>query len=235
LNSALWRLHLSFCVTDAGSIPLTWHLPAHAQGTARRLLIIPPLFEEMNRSRAFLANVGRELASLNIATLLPDLPGTGDCGRALEHICWQEWQEALHALVRAEKPDHILAMRGGALLAQHLHVPRDDFAPVKSGQIIWRALARARMVMEQESGHRLSQAELESSSAQGQTLLCAGYALNPLMVRGLQQAHITQPAKQTWHLNADGLEGPPIWLQAEPLAAPDMAQRLAALLCRSMA
>lgn len=200
----------------------------------RRLLILPPLFEEMNRCRALLAALGRELATRNIVSLLPDLPGTGECPRRLENISWTDWLDAVQALVDAEKPDHIFTLRGGALLAQHLPNARDDFAAIASGQSIWRALARARMVMEQEAGIKVSQADLEAQSAQGHIVMCAGYALSPAMLQGLIKAQIRTPACHSWHLGEDDLEGPPVWLQADPLPAPALAQRLADLLQHSM-
>lgn len=229
-----WRLHIGHSATEAGALLITQHAPLSITAHSKRLLILPPLFEEMNRSRALLAALARELAALNVVTLLPELPGTGECGHMLEHIRWTDWLEAVRALVDAEKPDHIFTVRGGALLAQHLACPRDDFAPLSSGQMIWRALARARMMSEQEAGRRISQAELDALAAQGQTILCAGYALHPDMVQGLCAAHIHVPARHSWQLGHDGLEGPPVWLQAEPLAAPQLSKDLAALLWRSM-
>ncbi|MEG8052367.1 hypothetical protein QP185_02180 [Sphingomonas aerolata] len=46
-----------------------------------RVIAVLPLFEEANRTRAFLVETLRALAGRGIGSILPDLPGTGECGR----------------------------------------------------------------------------------------------------------------------------------------------------------
>ena len=58
------------------------------------ILFLPPLFEEMNRTRAFLAGAMRRVAAAGYCCRLPDLPGTGESERALEEVSWQDWQDA---------------------------------------------------------------------------------------------------------------------------------------------
>ena len=47
------------------------------------VLFVPPLFEEMNRTRALLAAVMRRLAARGHGCWLPDLSGTGESVREL--------------------------------------------------------------------------------------------------------------------------------------------------------
>ncbi len=42
------------------------------------MIVAPPLFEEANRTRAFVVTILRALAERGIASALPDLPGTGE-------------------------------------------------------------------------------------------------------------------------------------------------------------
>src|SRR3954469_12418228 len=44
-----------------------------------------PLFEEANRTRAFIVTILRALAAQGIASALPDLPGTGESLIETEH------------------------------------------------------------------------------------------------------------------------------------------------------
>ena len=47
------------------------------------ILFVPPLFEEMNRTRALIAAVMRRLAAQGFGCWLPDLGGTGESERDL--------------------------------------------------------------------------------------------------------------------------------------------------------
>jgi hypothetical protein len=78
------------------------------------VLIVPPLFDEMNRARAMLVAVMRDLAVAGIATILPDLPG---CGESVQDFAAQSlnaWRAAMAAAARHFGASHVLALRGGA-------------------------------------------------------------------------------------------------------------------------
>src|SRR5947209_5072035 len=96
---------------------------------APRLLFLPPLFEEMNRTRAFLAATMRKVAAAGYCCLVPDLPGTGESERPLEETSWPNWQDAARAA--AEGARAVLSVRGGCLLDAALRVPRWRLAPVE--------------------------------------------------------------------------------------------------------
>lgn len=78
----------------------------------------PALFEEANRSRAFLVTILRALAARGIASALPDLPGTGESLTLLEevHPFVESWAsfDAVQAAA-AGRPVYGLTIRGGAL------------------------------------------------------------------------------------------------------------------------
>ncbi|NNC73217.1 MAG: hypothetical protein HKN78_10140, partial [Sphingomonadaceae bacterium] len=83
---------------------------------APSLLIIPPLLEELNRTRKFLSDIMRLLADDGVASHLADLPGTGESDRGLEETSWEDWRISVAAAARAVAADAVLSVRGGCLL-----------------------------------------------------------------------------------------------------------------------
>src|SRR5687767_1953312 len=92
-------------------------------GDGPALLFLPPLFEEMNRTRALLAATMRALAARGFGCWLPDLPGTGESERALEAVSWTDWREAAAEAFKAAGAVASVGLRGGTLL--------DDPAPAR--------------------------------------------------------------------------------------------------------
>lgn len=176
-----------------------------------RLLFCPPLFEEMNRCRRLLALTGAALADRGVATLLPDLPGTGDHPTALADVTLEDWRAALAAVAAQWRASHLLAVRSGVLIAASLPLPLRTLAALPDGERQWRLLARA--------GGISTDATLE------QTAVLAGYAVTPGMAASLRSAIVDLAADA-----AIEVAGPPLWLQAEPDDAAGMADALAAAL-----
>jgi pimeloyl-ACP methyl ester carboxylesterase len=179
-------------------------------GRGPALLFVPPLFEEMNRTRALLAATMRALADEGFACWLPDLPGTGESDRALEEISWQDWRDAAGAAFATSGAVATVGLRGGALL--------DDMAPARwrfapaTGTSLARDLARAGLMTEGGGGYAPSQA----------------------LLGGLEQAEpATGGQVRTVRLATDRaeadlkLEGPPLWRRAEPQTSPKLAAAMA--------
>lgn len=179
-------------------------------GSGRALLFLPPLFEEMNRTRALLATVMRALAARGFECWLPDLPGTGESDQALETISWQDWRDAAGAAFEASGAAASVALRGGALL--------DDQSPARwrlapaTGASLARDLARAGLMT--EGG--------------------GGYAPSPALVEPLASAEPAAGGRiRTVRLATDRaeadlkLEGPPLWRRAEPQNSPELAEAIA--------
>lgn len=219
--------------TPAGS------LPCIVRGSTARsqLLIIPPLFEEMNRTRALLAGVGRRLADRDIGSWLPDLPGTGDSDLSLHDIGWMQWQSSLQALAQIISASsggdiHILSVRGGALLDETLAAQsRYRLAPAASGDRLLRELLRARIAADQERGTPTTIATLDAQLA-NETVELAGYPISPALAADLRVATLAPAAKvRTVGLSGGSgdhvIDGPPLWRHAEPAAAPALAAELA--------
>jgi hypothetical protein len=176
------------------------------------LLVLQPLFEEMNRARALVSALCRMLAVRGIATLLPDLPGTGESLRAIEDVRWADWVEALTAL-----PDTAgtVALRGGALLDGVRAGPRWRFAPT-SGRSLLSDLRRSAL------------------AGGGDPAAPAGYPLSAQLAEALYAAEVvSDDAARTLRLVSDDkpadrhVEGLPVWRRPEPEGDVALAARLA--------
>ena len=78
-------------------------------------MLVPPLFDEMNRMPKMLADVIRSLETIEIGSFLPDLPGTNESKIDLGQVTLSDWQNALKACAQQHKISHIASFRGGAL------------------------------------------------------------------------------------------------------------------------
>lgn len=219
--------------TPAGSLPCIVRPPA---GGAQ-VLMIPPLFEEMNRTRALLAGIGRRLSERGIGSWLPDLPGTGDSAVPLTVVSWSSWRDSLRVLAETIAGSsgnhvHLFTVRGGALLADAARVEsRYLLAPVASGERLLRELMRTRLAADQERGAAGSLAGLEARLMQD-TVELGGYPIGPSLAADLRGARLADlgPTRVVGLSGGSGdrlFEGPPVWRQAEPLAAPALARAVA--------
>ena len=185
---------------------------------ARPVLILPPLFEELNRTRAFLASVMRRLAESGFGCWLPELPGTGESELELGSVHWTDWRHAVqgaanHASRQGGRTVCTVAVRGGCLLDDAVTAAASwRLAPV-TGASLSRDLTRAGLV---------------SGSPYG------GYAPDPELVASLESAAPrVVPALRTVRLASDAaeaeakFEGPALWRRSEPGNAPELAGLIA--------
>jgi pimeloyl-ACP methyl ester carboxylesterase len=187
-------------------------------GEARPILFLPPLFEEMNRTRAFIVDLMRRLARRGFGCWLPDLPGTGESERRLPETRWADWREAAasagdEASRLSGKRPLIVSIRGGCLLDDGVDAEcRWRFAPI-AGESLARDLTRAGLVSGTEyAGYRPDQELMESLSM----------AL-PAATEKLRTLRLASDREE-----ADlKVEGPALWRRSEPDNAPDLALALA--------
>ncbi|MDP3781988.1 MAG: hypothetical protein Q8Q79_03625 [Sphingopyxis sp.] len=203
-------------------------------GTPRAtILIVPPLFEEANRTRRTLVLAMRALAADGFAALLPDLPGQNESLVPLETVDLASWQNALaEAAATIDGPQIIASLRGGALIDHH---PKAAawwrLAPV-GGASLLRTLMRARVAADREGGVTSSLDGLQAEAATA-PLLLAGNRLSPAMIAQLGSAE-TQPVARLRTVtlgsgaDADAIAGTPLWLRAEPGEDAAMAKAIAA-------
>ncbi|MEO8374299.1 MAG: hypothetical protein ABI471_03685 [Sphingomonas bacterium] len=194
-----------------------------------------PLFEEANRTRAFIVTILRALAAQGIASALPDLPGTGESLIETEHASLNAWIAAFSSAAEyfdpGSRPVHAIAVRGGALVDATAPVAsRWHFAPV-AGEGLVRDLLRARLAAAKESGEALG---AETIAPPGPLIELAGNRLSRTLVEELGHSipsggsplrivrldTDTQPADRH-------VAGAPLWRRSEPGNDPDLARLLA--------
>jgi hypothetical protein len=184
---------------------------------APAILFVPPLFEEMNRTRALIAAVMRRLAKGGQCCWLLDLSGTSESERDLAETGWDDWRHdvsaaAAHIGERSKKP-LIASIRSGALL---------DDAAVARGW--WRFAP--------QDGAALVRDMVRSGLAGG--VEWAGYAPSDALKAALEAA---KPASvrtlRTVRLSTDRgeadakIEGPALWRRSEPGTSAELADAIA--------
>ena len=199
---------------------------AFDRGRPARVLVLPALFDEANKLRHFTVEMMRLLDHGGADCMLPDLPGCNESTQALENQTVVQWQAAALAAARHFRATHVLAIRGGALLAPPL--PGWRHAAV-TGESLLRALLRARVLASKEAGLTETRDGLLLEGRQA-GLELAGYRLGPGMIAGLETA---QPAALA-DIAQSQLGGAGLWLRAEPDHSPEQAAQLAALVLAAL-
>jgi alpha-beta hydrolase superfamily lysophospholipase len=189
---------------------------------APAILFVPPLFEEMNRTRALIAAAMRWLAKRGHGCWLIDLAGTGESERDLGAVSWDDWRHdvtlaAAYIAEKARKP-LIASLRGGALI--------DDGAKARGW---WRlapldGAAAARDMVRSGLAGGVAWAGYDPAPGLRDTLAAAA----PAKVRTLRTVRLATDRGE-----ADArIEGPALWRRSEPGNSAALADALAADLHR---
>jgi hypothetical protein len=185
------------------------------------LLVLPPLFEEANRTRYFLVEVMRGLAAAGIASILPDLPGMNDSPIATVDARLADWQEAIAAL---PVPVASTSLRSGALLDSF---PATDMHWRLSPEIGARLLRNMMRATAMTAG--VKTVELEEAAGMQPTAL-AGNLIHHDLFSTLESAvPSTAGTIRTVRLEDEAgdadvrLSGTPLWRRAEPDHDPGLA------------
>lgn len=180
-------------------------------------LAIAP-FEEANRTRTFAVGMLRQLADRGIASILPDLPGTGESLLPTEAASVAEWRAAFAAAARGA--DYSITIRAGALVDADAPVKgRWRFAP-QDGASLVRELVRTRIANAREEGTVFDASIIDDD---GPPIPIAGNTLPRPFLRELRAAVPggTGPIR-TVRLDSDWVDadlkvsGTPLWRRAEP-------------------
>jgi len=184
-----------FLNSTAGRIFCTGTLHPEASQVQGRLLIVPPLAEEMNRSRHVLAAIARAAGDAGYDVLMPDLYGTGDSAGDFADATIAIWRSDLdHVIDRMQhrSPLHIIALRAGALLAadalsRHRVQSLTLLQPQIDGAQVLTQLLRLRL-----AGNLLGNADKETTTQLrerlqgGEGLEIAGYMVSAALAAGLE-------------------------------------------------
>ena len=182
-----------------------------------RVVAVLPLFEEANRTRAFLVAMLRALAGRGIGSILPDLPGTGESLVDTRDLRLPDLRQAFAALVGTlDVPVYAVTIRSGALIDCDAHLAgRWQLAPQSGGDLL-RDLSRIRAAstMPDEDGY-------------------AGNSLSEALLADLRDA-VPYDASRTVRLESDPrpadarYPGAPLWRRSEPGSDAALAEALAA-------
>lgn len=196
-------------------------------GAKRRILIVPPLFDEMNRMRRTLLQTMRIMSASGIASCLPDLPGLGESTAALSAQSIAGWRSALKSAAQMWDATHIFSVRGGCLLEDDCAVPIMRLVPVKGASLV-KTLVRAQIASNKESGVPSTADGLAQQALSG-TVMLAGNIFTAQLWADLDGA---VPAERPGisEMNLADIQGTALWLRAEPGYDAAMAAALAKVL-----
>jgi len=197
----------------------------------QRVLIVPALFEEANRTRRLLAQTMRALAARGIASVLPDLPGCNESLAPLERQDLASWRAAMAAAARHFEASHVLTLRGGAVVTPSA-LPGWQLEPL-SGASTLRHLVRARIVAAKEAGGSEKSDDLMALGRES-GLELAGYRLGAAMVRDLAGSDLPEPGAGVVTLALSDLGGSALWLRSEPGEDFALAEALVATVAKCM-
>lgn len=205
--------HLTYDIGGVGEHILSF---GDADAT-RKILIIPPLFDEMNRVRRMLVNAMRDLAARNVATYLPDLPGSNESLAPMSEQDIERWRAAMVLPATQLGATHVAAIRGGALIDDHIALPHWRLAPVRGASLI-KTMMRTRIAGDKEAGITKSIDDLMAEARISHVEL-SGNLLNLKMVEELNKAEpisLADIRTVTLGDGSDVIAGSALWLRAEP-------------------
>lgn len=156
------------------------------------VLVVPPFAEEMNKSRRMTTVTALALAKCGIATVVPDVHGTGDSGGEFEEADWSTWLTDLACVARwcgdtGCAVTGALAIRLGAALAASAF-SASMIAPVATS-VLWQPIFDGRRWLTQflrlriaaalaEQDRKETMRELLGRLRAGEVIEVAGYRLS---------------------------------------------------------
>lgn len=203
---------------------------ASSRGT---VLYIPPIADEMNRSRAMIAAQARCLASSGLRVVLPDLAGCGDSEGEFQDASWAQWLEDLQQVyasiaAAADGPVSLWGLRLGALLAAQLseRVAAVErlvlWQPVLNGEHQVDQLLKVGVAASIGDANRQTRADYWAAFRRGDSVAVAGYTLTGAVAQALSQQRLR---------NCRPRAGMVIWrnfmalAEASPAEPPEVAVR----------
>lgn len=175
------------------------------------VLFVPPLAEEMNKSRHMVALAAQAFARRGWLVLQVDLYGTGDSEGDFGEASWEIWLDDLACcqdwLERRAPglPGVLWSLRFGSLLASaFLH----RSVSTKASLLLWQPIANGRQHLTQflrlkAASEMLTEADARSAMSrfravldQGEPLEVAGYRLSPALAQGIEAAVFAPPAER---------------------------------------
>lgn len=184
---------------------------------APSILFVPPLFEEMNRTRALIGAAMRALAARGFGCWLPDLRGTGESLMPLDEAGWSDWRHDVgaasdHVRSRSGQAPLLAALRGGGLIDDAAAaIGRWRLAPVDGASLV-RDMERAGLAGVEWAGYAAS------ADVRGRLADARPYAQTPL-----RTVRLATDAGAADHK----IVGPALWRRSEPGNSAELAAAMA--------
>ncbi len=195
----------------------TYHR-AEGDSVRGQVLYVHPFAEEMNKSRRMAAMQARALATAGYAVLQIDLLGCGDSSGDFGDATWSAWVEdvlAAHQWLRSQPapgegagagsdepvPLWLWGLRAGCLLAVEAARKLPEpchflfWAPALAGKPLLQQFLRLKLAGDMLAGNAKGVMDgMRTQLAAGNVVEVAGYAINPDLASGLEQANLNPPA-----------------------------------------
>jgi hydrolase, ortholog 2, exosortase system type 1 associated len=180
-------------------------------------MIVPPFAEEMNKSRRMCAEVAHGLAERGVASVLPDLYGTGDSAGEFADADWQVWQDDLlrvaEWMAQCGWPvTDLLCVRLGCALGAQVAgrlpspVGRTVFwQPVADGARFVTQFLRLRVAASMMEDRRETVESLKARLQSGERIEVAGYELSGGLAGQLETVRLEE--------TLDGAVGELHWME----------------------
>ncbi|QNA84092.1 hypothetical protein G4G27_08900 [Sphingomonas sp. So64.6b] len=199
-----------------------------------------PLFEEANRTRAFMVAILRGLAEHGIASALPDLPGTGESLRPTEQSSIRELRQAFEFVSETFSSQgrsvHGLGVRSGCLLdTLALLDSRWHLTPMDGADLL-RDLSRIKQASQREGGEHFDPLDSVGDKHDLPIEIAGNFISRQLLgeLSGVSAfSSETNATLRTVRLDSDPKQadlkvtGTPLWRRAEPGNDPALAMMLA--------
>ena len=262
--------------TPAGGQRFCLYYPVRSGSLQGLVLYIHPLAEEMNKSRGMVAQQARALNAAGFAVLQIDLLGCGDSSGDFGDATWASWVDDIVQACQwlrtqptstgdtgatgvGPPPLWLWGLRAGCLLATEAARKLTEpchflfWAPASAGKPLLQQFLRLKVAGDMLTGNSKGVMQgMRYQLAAGETVEVAGYALNPALANGLEQASLNPPeaatrlewlelstrsdaaltpvatqALERWHqagytVRSHQVTGPSFWQTAEIEDAPDL-------------
>ena len=178
-----------------GSLFCTGSLPGKKRGPRRKVLIVPPFAEELNKSRHVLATLAAAIGEAGHDVLMPDLFGTGDSAGDFSEASLEIWRTDLDVAIGRLDPDgelELVGLRAGGLLAaditrRHGVKSLTLLHPIADGKQQLTQMLRLRLAGGlMGGGEKETAKQLRQRLADGECLEIAGYGLSGQLAADLE-------------------------------------------------
>lgn len=206
-------------INDRRLLHVCWAAPGTPQDPP--VLLLPSLFEELNRGRAILARLARRLAHAGRTVHVLDAYGTGDSEGVLADASLTLWQDDLRQFCETmlpRGPIDVLAVRAGALMLSDASSPFPPerirqlvlLQPVLAGARFMTQLLRTRVASARFQGREETIEGLRRLVAERGSIEVAGYEIGARLLAELDAAspQLPPPGQRLTVLEVGAAEAP---------------------------